>query len=255
MVTWLVYMFITSLPLYGGSVLNSLLVLETDVTEKDLSFATTVYTVMSGILAPLVGRLIKKRSAKITFLLGLSFAFLGSVCNIVLPASRGQLILCHGILIAIGIGVGGSLSTQSLIIKWFDKNRTTALAITLTSGAVGGFIAPILMHAIAAGIGRRMGWLFIAAGAVAMFILTVIAIKDTPEEIGEVPDGHAYACRVAAAKNSPVKNQANNIGCSLSFQEALKEKELYIFAIMNSVRLALYYSFTGYQWSMLFSVA
>jgi len=248
-VSWLVYMFITSMPLYGGSILNSMLVLETDVTEGDLSIATTIYTAMTGILAPFVGVLIKKRGAKITFLIGLCLSFAAALGNIFLPASRWQLILCHSFLVAMGIGVGGSLSTQSLVIKWFDKNQATALSLALTSGAVGGFIAPMIMNAITANNGRKGGWVFIAIGAAVMFVLALVTIKNTPEEMGEIVDGHAYARRAAnatAKTNTKREKKSVHNNLSLNLKEALREKEFYISALMAIFRLALYYSFTGY---------
>jgi len=246
-VSWLVYMFITSMPLYGGSVLNSMLVLETDVTEADLSLTTTVYTAMTGVLAPFVGWLIKKRGPKITFLIGLCLTFSGALFNILLPASRWQLLFCHAILIATGIGIGGSLSAQSLVINWFDKNQATALSLALTSGAVGGFIAPIIMNSITAAGGRKMGWVFNAIGAVVMFVLALVLMKNTPAEVGEIVDGHAYARRAEKAKvtrKKVVKTALSDY--SLTLKEALREKELYISALSSIVRLALYYSFTGY---------
>ena len=244
-VVWLIYMFTTALPLYGGSVLNSLVVLKAGVKEETLGLAATVHTAMTGVLSPLVGYVVKCRGSRLAFIVGSLFALGAAVGFVLLPAGGFQLVLCYGVLAALGIGIGGTLTTQSLIIRWFDANQAVALSLALTSGAVGGFIGPVIMNALSGSGDWRPGWTLVGAGAVAALLMSLFLVKDKPADIGEVPDGRAYAERHdgPAHKNGPAPMSALP---SLTLGEAVRTKEFYISTGMSIFRLALYYSVLGY---------
>ena len=92
-VVWLIYMFTTALPLYGGSVLNSLVVLKAGVKEETLGLAATVHTAMTGVLSPLVGYVVKCRGSRLAFIVGSLFALGAAVGFVLLPAGG----CCHAI--------------------------------------------------------------------------------------------------------------------------------------------------------------
>lgn len=244
-VVWLIYMFTTALPLYGGSVLNSLVVLKAGVSEEKLGLATTVHTAMSGALSPVVGYVVKRRGSRVAFIVGSLFTLSAAVGFILLPAGGVQLVLCYGVLAALGISIGGTLTTQSILIRWFDQNQAVALSLALTSGAVGGFIGPVIMNALSGSGDWRPGWGLVGAGAVAALLMALFLVKDKPADIGEIPDGHAYAARNARRRKEDGETSASALP-SMTLGEALRTKEFYISTGTSIFRLALHYSVLGY---------
>jgi len=77
------------------------------------------------------------------------------------------------------------------------RSASRALSITLSANGVGGLVsAPLLNHAAATG-GWRSGWAIIAVLSALVAIAAVLVIRDSPDAVGQAPDGPALQVRKA----------------------------------------------------------
>ena len=94
------------------------------------------------------------------------------------------------VLTAIGASLCGFLTVVTTTVRWFNRKRSTALALTQGGFALGGIVAPILVWVL-----ETYGWRAAFAGSgvlslVVIFPLTFFFI-DRPDQVGEYPDGEA----------------------------------------------------------------
>jgi sugar phosphate permease len=64
------------------------------------------------------------------------------------------------------------------------------MGLLFASGGIAGFLFPPMISCFISGAGWRMSWVFLAAiHLILAVILAGIMIRNTPEELGQVPDG------------------------------------------------------------------
>ena len=101
------------------------------------------------------------------------------------------------LIIGIGMGVGmtcmGNLAWHRTIISWFDHWRGRAIALGVLGASLAGVVMPPLVTALVEQIGWRGGFATFAAVTALILVPPVVwLLRDRPEEVGEVRDGHRY---------------------------------------------------------------
>ncbi len=92
------------------------------------------------------------------------------------------------ITISLGSGVGGWLALMSLMNNWFVRQRSLAIATSMSGIHLGGLLVP----ALALGIelyGFRWTTFGIAIFLAALILPVFTVLRDKPEDIGLLPDG------------------------------------------------------------------
>ena len=155
-------------------------------TRTMLSWAFTLSRAEGAILGPIEGFLIDRVGARKMVLVGYVIMAVGFVMF-----SQVQTIWHFYIAfltISLGSGLGGFLPLITAVNHWFNRKRTSAMAMTMSGINLGGLFVPILALGLASA-GFRWTTGFIAC------ILLVIAypayrfIRTSPEEYGLRPDG------------------------------------------------------------------
>ena len=84
-------------------------------------------------------------------------------------------VVAFGLLVGIGVATGAIIAAQAGVARWFVRRRALALSILYSAGAIGGFIAPPILSAIAtAGPGQwRLGWWLVAALSVVAALIAI----------------------------------------------------------------------------------
>lgn len=94
------------------------------------------------------------------------------------------------IVLTLGAGFAGFLPLMGAINKWFIRKRATAMGLAQSGVALGGILVPLLASAIDA------DWrltCFVLAGVVWVMAFPVSkAIRNSPEEYGQLPDGDLH---------------------------------------------------------------
>lgn len=122
----------------------------------DRATVTSIYSVrqlVGGFASLLTGLLFDFAGARLVYCLGLlqlGAVYLGSAY----ATSLWQFYVLMGLLGGLGGTMTGVVPAQAIIAKWFDRSRTTALAIAFAALGVGTMIfAPIAQALL-----EHMGW-------------------------------------------------------------------------------------------------
>jgi MFS family permease len=169
------------------------------------SGAATINLIVMGLCGPLAGAFIMKYGAKRAIVTG---NIVGAIGFVILSFHwhLWELYLAYGVLIGIGSGFGGLLSSTTVLNNWFIKRRSLALGIFLGSGGLGGiFIGPAMMNYI-----RTRGWrpayLVIAGAAfLLLVVLPALLLRNKPQDLGQVADGSVQSKSPATSRPGPRK--------------------------------------------------
>jgi MFS family permease len=158
------------------------------ISETDYSLAYGFATIISGVLLPLVGRLVDRFGArKLLPTLGL---LLGGAC---LCMSRADGLV--GVYVGFGLirplGQGAlTLVASWLVGEWFEVRRGFATAISGMGGALSVMTIPLLNNWVISEYGWRAGWVVLGVLVWAVVVLpSMIFVRDRPEQLGLHPDG------------------------------------------------------------------
>ncbi len=153
--------------------------------------AFTIYSMLLGGVAPVIGRMIgrydvRKIIAGGGLMAGLGFASLSLMSD---------LRVFYGGYAVIGVGMAalGSVPATVVVSNWFQKRRGTAIGIMSTGMGAGGFIlAPLFGGYLIPVFGWRVSYL---ALAVLTWLLVIpfawLVLKEKPADMGLYPDGAA----------------------------------------------------------------
>jgi len=182
----------------GVSAFVDPVIAELEISRTALSTAYLIGTLCGALAMPFVGRALDRYGVRrVTAVIGAVFgAFL-----LGLSAVSGVVGLTAGF---VGLRLAGQgalgLAATTVTALWFTRRRGLALGIVGAVGAAGISLAPVLLERLVAAHGWRLVWagegLLIWATVVP---LALLALRDRPETIGQVPDGVRGAGPVAPA--------------------------------------------------------
>ncbi|MEX2291248.1 MAG: MFS transporter [Mycobacteriales bacterium] len=161
---------------------------ELNLSRTALSTAYLVGTLTGALAMPLVGRALDRHGVRRTMaVVGVVFgAFLIGLSTVtgIVGVTAGFV----GIRMA-GQGALGLTATTATAL-WFTRRRGVAVGTVSAVGAAGISLAPVLLERLVSAYGWRAVW----AGEGLLVWLTVIPLallvmKDSPEQLGQRPDG------------------------------------------------------------------
>lgn len=148
--------------------------------------------IVGAIIAPSLGKFLDQHSPKLVIMIGIvvvaiSYVLLAGV----------QSLWQFYLIVSVGMGVGmsfmGGMAWHRSVIYWFDHWRGRAIAFSVMGASLAGIMMPPLVTALVDDYGWRMGYyIFAISTAVTLLPLVYLLLRDRPEDIGEVRDGHAY---------------------------------------------------------------
>jgi sugar phosphate permease len=163
------------------------------VLRADLGWSATLFAgafsllqAVGGLLGPLQGRLLTRVSprALVRFglaVMGLSFILLSQV------STQAGFFVAFG-LIAVGLHLSGFLTLTTIVVNWFERRRSLALALMQLGVPIGGVALPFVAWALS-----DLGWRVTAlASGVAILVTGLIVaqlLRGRPEDFGLIPDG------------------------------------------------------------------
>jgi MFS family permease len=153
-----------------------------------VSIAYSISLASAGISGLFIGKLVTKHSPR-RFLIwgsllgGLSLLALSLAPNLwyvyVLFLINGASVACAGVI-----------PSFTILSRWFKRRWGTAIGLTMTSFAAGGMILSPINGFILENFGWRYTFMF--AGALYLVLnipLFLWIVKDSPEQLGLLPDG------------------------------------------------------------------
>lgn len=183
-------------------------------SQSDAFSALLAVTITAALLAPLVGGIVDRYGAR-------RVALVSFVAEILIFASfsrQGPEIWTfyarYFLLAVLALGTT-HVAFARVITLWFDRRRGLALGIALSGIGLGGFLWPLYVQAAIEHFGWRTAYLLLAA-AIAVIALPamILLLKDSPESVGQRPDGDAPADPVAT-RASPAAAHGIPFGTAL----------------------------------------
>jgi MFS transporter, OFA family, oxalate/formate antiporter len=123
-----------------------------------------------------------------------------------------------------------TMVSRNMIMKWFDKLRGLANAISSAFVSFGFAISPLILSIIIANNSWPVAWRFIAFALLFFAVFAFIFYRDNPEESGLKTDGKF----IGAKKEKPIERK------QFTLQEAQKTWPFWVFTFALA-----FYSFFG----------
>lgn len=161
-------------------------------SRMQISLAFSVLTIVGAVIAPALGRYLDEHSARTVMLFGVALTAL-SFFLLAQTQSLWQLYLVVGLGFGVGVNAISTMTRSRAVVSWFDHWRGRAFGIAIIGGSLAGVLLPPLTNNLVDDVGWRGG--YTAFGAImALILLPTIYffMRDRPDEIGEVRDGHTY---------------------------------------------------------------
>jgi MFS family permease len=192
-VFWLIVFTNFAFPLYGASVINTYMAADLHMNRAALGAAYGFFQWMVGLPAPLVAICINKKGVRLTTLAGCLMVLTGALLMAFVAHALWQVYLVLGVVVGIGALSGGVLAAQASMGRWFVKHKARAITLVHTGSSFGGFVAARVLNRTIAAFGGnwRTGWMMIAGLSCVASLLAFFFIKESPADLGQVPDGAA----------------------------------------------------------------
>jgi MFS family permease len=198
---------------YGRS--TWLLPLERDLSldRASISLVFAVGTLLIGLTGLLAGWLADRLGPRLFMTISLMVASAGffflSVAN-----SLWALALIAVLPLGVAFNWGAVQGPTAITNNWFERKKAYALSWLNVGNGLGGFIVPVLALTIA-----LMGWRWAAAFSGAALLLGGLAVtfmaRNTPEEMGMLPDGATAVVTTQTPDHSPAEVVGNTLGEAL----------------------------------------
>jgi len=179
---------IGGLAFYNLSVLLQAFVAERGFPVSMASNATALFFLSSGVAGIVTGRFIDRIDARYFVICSATLSAL-ALTAIGWVRAPWQLYLFY-LLFGLAYGGCGLVPAMTVLTRWFDAKRATALSIAMTGLSLGGaLITPVTAWLISrvglAGAGPWLG----AAFFIGVAPLTLLVLRPSPESMGLNPDG------------------------------------------------------------------
>ena len=174
-------------------VLGGIQVYVSEETRWDIStfsYAATIGTWCSGLIAPFIGRLADRYGPRWLMPSGLLIA---GVCFLLLSgvSSVWQFYAAYIVARAVSNPVLIGLVPRTAAVNFFRRRRNIALALVSTFRPIAGAINIQLIALIAISQSWRDAFCYLGIFAFALVIPVVLLMRRRPEDIGLQPDGAA----------------------------------------------------------------
>ncbi|HKV03697.1 MAG TPA: MFS transporter [Candidatus Acidoferrales bacterium] len=188
---WVIIVLNFTFPTFGTSVVNTYMAKAMHLNRKELGLAFSVFSLMAGLPGPLVARSIDRLGIRFTLVVGTLLSSVGSLLMALVVRNTFQAIVVFGIVVGAGVAMAGTIGPQVGMARWFRRKRARAMSLLLTASGIGGFIAvPTLNHMIARSGGNwRAAWWSMAAMSLTAAVVSAIFVKESPQQMGQTPDG------------------------------------------------------------------
>jgi MFS family permease len=238
-ILWAVYFLMQGLVLYGEPVINTIMVIERGFTRTILGLGSSTFVLFQGFAAPFVARLIDKKGIRSTIVIGAALIAVSSLLMGFFVSKEWQYILCFGVLSGVGLGFGGMISVQSGVNYWFHERRAFAMSIALTGSGFGGFVAGNVFNGVIRAFDGnwRMGWHIITFTCLLTVCISLLWVKNKPEDLGQRPDdGYTPPEKHAAGPQRVFKTKG-----SVPFKTAIQMPKVW-FVIITLVTIRFSYN-------------
>ncbi len=198
---------------------------DTGWSKSSISFAVTLGTWFSGLLAPFVGRLADRHGPRLLMPFGLV------VVGVALISLLGVQALWHFyaayiVSRAVSNPIIIGIVPRTAAVNFFRRRRNIALALTSMSRPISGAINIQVIAFIAIHQGWRAAYGYLGAMSFLMVLPIFVVMRRRPEDIGLLPDGARPGSAYARLTEGPGSRQGrgqSELPGAVEFSWTLKE--------------------------------
>jgi len=221
---------------------------ERGVTAGAFSFGFVV----SGVVSPLIGRLMDRAGPRAVMELGIALMG-GGLLLAPLTSAPWHLYVTIGVMVGAGSVCLGYSGFSLFLPNWFIRRRGLAIGIAFAGVGIGSItLLPWVQHVI-----EQRGWRA-ACTAVGLMVLIALApinllLRKRPEDLAVLPDGDASAHEAAA---KPVSNILNPIWAATDWTlpRALRTTRFWWLALGFFCGLYIWYAVQVHQTKFLLDI-
>lgn len=136
------------------------------------------------------------------------------------------------ITISLGSGVGGWLAIMALLNNWFVRQRSLAIATSMSGIHLGGLLVPVLALGIEL-YGFRYTTFGIAIFLAALILPVFTLLRDKPEDMGLLPDGGRATSRQPSERGASKNAPADDDEPEFTAMQALRTRAFWILTIVH----------------------
>ena len=183
-------------------------------TRTEISAAISVGILVNGLSQPFLGRLYDQYGGRLVIslsllVLGLSTMVLAftsnfgtsfgidlnfGVIDLRLSLSLLFLVFIYGLVMSTASSGVSLVTVHAVLAKWFYRRRGIVLSVCTAGTSVGGLILTPFAASLILWAHWRVAWIVLGAFVLVLALpLAAIILRDSPEEIGEIPDGRESA--------------------------------------------------------------
>jgi MFS family permease len=153
---------------------------EFGLSREQANLGLVLLIIGFAVWAPIIGRLIDRRSARIIGSIGAAL-FAAGFAAIALAGAPWAMALALAGPVALGSTAAGAFAANTLAARWFVAKRGRALGIVSVATSAGGFVVVPVMARLVEALGWRDAVLVAGLGIGAMVALATWAfIRDRP---------------------------------------------------------------------------
>lgn len=237
-VVFIIYLINTAFPYYGGSVLNALMAQDLGLGRSELGFGFSAFLLFVGLSSPLVGLLVNKIGVRLTFTLGGLILAIGAIAMATMTHTELHYYIFFGIVCGLGFSFAGIIPVQSVITYWFKHRKPLAMSVVLCASGVGSILAIPALNALVEFFGNdwRAGWYLVFVCCLASSALALMFVRNSPQELGQLPDGEASSETAALADSTAgtLKGAIHHTTHSWTVSQALRTSAFWLIVFGTS---------------------
>jgi MFS family permease len=166
-------------------------------SNASISFAIAINLALFGLIGPFAASLMDRWGLRRVVLLALLMLSI-SVGLTTLMKSEWQLVLLWGVCVGSGTGVTAMVLAAVVANRWFEKNRGLVLGALTAANATGQLLFLPLLARLTEQSGWRSVSLSIAVGAVVVFLVVLLLMRDRPSDLALHPYGRHTPVEIPA---------------------------------------------------------
>jgi MFS family permease len=193
-----------------------------------LMLGVTFIITVGGLLSPVLGSAMDRRSMRKLMLTGAVLLVAGFLC-LSQVRSMTQALIVYATLMSVACTLLGPISTNTLVARWFVRRRGMAMGIAALGGSIGGFIFPPLLQGMIDAYGWRVALQLLAGLIFVLLIPTVYFLAiDRPSDRGLFPDGDS----------APAAGTGQSVAPNLSTRDVLGDLNFWLIVLATGLPFA-----------------
>jgi len=232
---------------YGLSVLIPVMAADLGWSATAFGAAFSIFALLLGVSAPLVGAFIVRFGARVAILTGSLLA--ATALALMSITSAVWQLYAFVILLGWGFGLGTMLPMQQLIGNWFVSRRSLFLGLVLSGAGLGGLVIAPLTSGLTSVLGSwRPVWLVLASLLLLPALLALFVIRDRPEDLGQRAEGVTQESGLKTG--APASEKTHRVYRSSHLWEtkaAIRTRAFWLIALACGIMFFLLQAITAHQ--------